>query len=149
VPEAAALRIDLLASRRARRVRALARALTAVAAAGCIVAALLAPSSLRIGAALASAGAFVLTRRGGRARRSAARLAIGADGAIRDDTAAADGAATVLYCGSSFVCLQTARGPLALWRDSMAAAAWRRLAVACRWPHRREGAVSLADPRTK
>jgi hypothetical protein len=144
VPEAAALRIDLLASRRARRVRALARALTAVAAAGCIVAALLAPSSLRIGAALASAGAFVL-----RARRSAARLAIGADGAIRDDTAAADGAATVLYCGSSFVCLQTARGPLALWRDSMAAAAWRRLAVACRWPHRREGAVSLADPRTK
>ncbi len=149
MPEAVALRVDLLASRRARRVRALAQALTAAAAAACVLAAVLAPSSLRIAAALASSGAFVLTLRQGHGRRSAVQLAIGADGTIRDDADTVDDAATVRYCDPNFVCLQTARGPLALWRDSMAAAAWRRLAVACRWPHQREGAVPLADRRTK
>ena len=129
--------------------RTLAQGLTAVAAAACILAAVLAPSFLRIAAALASSGVFALTLRRERAQRSASQLAIGADGAIRDCTDAADGSATVRYCDPNFVCLQTAKGPLALWRDSMAPVAWRRLAVACRWPHRREGVAPSSDPRTK
>jgi hypothetical protein len=130
-------------------VRTLAQALTAIAAAACVLAAVLAPSFLRTAAALAASGAFALTLRRQRAPVSRAQLSIGTDGAIRDRTDAADGAATVRYCDPNFVCLQTARGPLALWRDSMTAAAWRRLAVACRWPRRREGIVPAADPRTK
>jgi len=130
-------------------VRALAQALTAAAAVACVLSAVLAPSLARIAAALTSSGAFALTLRRERAPRSVAQLSIGADGRIRHCTDGADEAASVRYCDPNFVCLQTARGPLPLWRDSMVAAAWRRLAVACRWPHRGEVVAPSAEPRTK
>lgn len=132
------MRVDLIASPRAGRVGAAARLLTAGAACACAAALLLAPSPLRAAATAASAAALALAvcpRRASAARQ----LVIGRDGAIRACSDDAVEAATVRYFGPRFVCLQTKRGALAVWPDSMAAADWRRLLVACRW-HRPPGA---------
>ena len=150
MPEVAAFRADLLASRRAGRVRAMAQALTAAAAAACMLALLLAPSPLRLAATLGSVGVLVLAFCPG--RRSVSRqLAVGSDGAIRACSGDADEAAGVRYFSPHFVCLRAPRGPLLVWPDSLAATDWRRLLVACRWQHRREGEDSGAQrgPRTK
>ncbi len=148
MPDAADFRIDLLASQRAGSVRAAARLLTAAAAFACAAALLLAPSPLRAAATLASVAALAFCP--GRAP-SARQLVIGIDGAIRAGGDDEVETAAVRYFGPRFVCLQTPRGALAVWPDSMTATGWRRLLVACRWQRPPEpiGAVAAAGSRTK
>jgi hypothetical protein len=150
VPEAIAFRVELLASRRAGGLRTAARLLTLAAAAACALAALLAPSPLRIAATLASVGAVVVAFCPGRAA-TARRLAIDADGAISAGGDGADGPAAVRYFGRHLVCLETPRGLLAVLPDAMSPSDWRRLLVACRWQHRpsRDGREALSGLRTK
>jgi hypothetical protein len=150
VPEATAFGVDLPASRRAGRLRAAARVLTLVAAGACGTAALLAPSPMRVAAALASIGAFVLASWPA-SRAAARRLAVDADGTIRTGIAAADEPAVVRYCGRHLVCLGTPGGLVAVWPDSMSAANWRRLLVACRWRRRTpgDGGQAASELRTK
>jgi len=146
VPEAAAFRVELLASHRAQRLRAAARSLTIAAAVACTLAALLAPSPLSIAATLASIGAAVLSFRPG--RDAAVRpLAIRADGKV----GAGDQPAAVRYCGRQLVCLQAPGRLLAVWPEVVSATDWRRLLVACRW-QRRPGAddrATVSGLRTK
>jgi len=150
VPEANAFGVDLPASRRAGRLRAAARALTLVAAVACGTAALLAPSPMRIAAALVSIGAFVLASLP-RGRAAVRRLAVDADGTIRTGSGDAVEPALVRYCGRHLVCLGTPGGLVAVWPDSMSATHWRRLLVACRW--RRlppgDGGQAASELRTK
>ncbi len=138
MPEAATLRVELHGSRRADACRTAARLVTAVAVAACGVAVVLAPSPLRLGAALASAGALLFALRGARAP-AARRLAVGADGTISVDAGGEDRPAVVRYVGRHLICLATAQRRLAVWPDSMSAADWRRLLVACRWQRRTSG----------
>jgi hypothetical protein len=150
VPEATAFRVDLPASRTARRIRAAARWLTLAVAVACGLAALLAPSSPRIGAALASIGAVVLSFVGGR-RAIARRLAVDAEGQISAGGDGAEQPTAVRYCGRHLVCLQTPGGLLAVWPDSMSPSHWRRLLVACRWQRGRpaDGRQAPSGLRTK
>jgi hypothetical protein len=149
VPEAAAFRIDLLASRRARRIRTLAQAVTAIAAAACALAFVLAPSTLRSIAALASAGALLLAFRAGH-EPPRPRVGVDAEGSVLAGTDETEEVAIVQYSSPAYVCLATRRGRLAVWPDSLPATAWRRLLVACRWTRRREGGgAPAAGSRTK
>jgi hypothetical protein len=150
VPEAASFRVDLLASRRAGRLRAVARLLTVAAVVTCGLAALLAPSALRVGAMLASLGVLLFAFRPGRAA-AGGRLTVEADGTVRAGIADADDVAVVRYCARHLVCLQTTGGLLAVWPDSLSHTQWRRLLVACRWQHRRsaDGRQTLSGLRTK
>ena len=150
MPEATAFSIDLPASRRAGRLRAAARLLTLAAAVACGLAALLAPSTFRIGAALASVVAVVLAFLPGPAA-AARRLAVDADGTIRAGADRADLPAVVRYFGRHLVCLETAGRLLAVWPDSMTRADWRRLMVACRWQRRlpADGRQTPSGLRTK
>ena len=151
MPEAIAFGVDLPASRRAGRLRAAARVLTLVAAGACGTAALLAPSPMRVAAALASIGAFALASLPGSAA-AARRLAVDADGTISTGSGDADEPAVVRYCSRHLVCLGTSGGGLvAVWPDSMSATHWRRLLVACRWRRRPrgDGGQAAAELRTK
>jgi hypothetical protein len=150
VPEATSYRIDLLGSRRAARLAALARLLTVAAALACCSAALLAPSPLRLAAALAASGAAAYALRPRRAA-PAGQLAVAADGTILAGGEGARRAATVRYFGRHFVCLGTADGLLPLWPDAMSPAQWRRLQVACRWPRPQaaDGGRPRSGSRTK
>jgi hypothetical protein len=139
VPEAATFRVDLHGSRRAGVCRAAARLVTTLAAAACVLAVALAPSPLRLGAALASVGALLLALLAGRAP-AARRLLIGADGTISVHTGGEDRPAAVRYAGRHLICLATADRLLAVWPDSVSATDWRRLLVACRWQRRPSGA---------
>jgi len=138
VPEAAAFRVELLASRRAAHVRAAARWLTAAAAAACVLAFVLAPSLLRGAAAAASAAALLLVLRPARAP-TPKRLAVDGDGTIRVGAGADDQLAAVRYVSRHLVCLATPLETLAVWPDSVSSTHWRRLLVACRWQRRRAG----------
>jgi len=149
VPEAAAFRIDLRASSRARRIRRLAQALTAIAAAACALAFVLAPSTPRFAAALASTLALLLAFRPGR-ELARLRLGVDAEGAVLAGSGESEEIAAVQYGSPSYVCLKTRRGRLAVWPDSLPAGAWRRLLVACRWTRRRHGGgAPSAVSRTK
>ena len=150
MPEAVAFGIDLPASRRAGRLRAAARVLTLVAAVACGTAALLAPSPMRVAAALASIGAFALACLPA-SRAAARRLAVDAEGAIRAGNGDADEPAAVRYCSRHLVCLGTSGGLIAVWPDSMSATHWRRLLVACRWQRRPsgDGGQAASELRTK
>jgi hypothetical protein len=134
VPEVAAFRCDLQASRRASSVAALARVLTAVAAAACVLAVALAPTALRGLAALTSVGAFLYSFRP-RRMPTPRQLSVDNDGLVRARVDDADVSVTVQYCGPRFVSLGSPLGSLSVWPDSLAASHWRRLLVACRWPH--------------
>lgn len=136
MPETLAFRFDPSQSRRARLVRAAAVALTTVAAAACLAAALAGPSATRVAAALAAAAALAWATYGGR-RSAPVLIRIGADGRLR--LRAVDGGVDrpteALYCGPRLIVLRgTTESPLAVWPDALPAAAWRRLLVACRWP---------------
>lgn len=148
VPEAAALQFDLAASRRAQRVRSVAQAGIAATVIACAAAFVQAPSLVRGAAALAAAvGLAGALRR--QAVAPARRLGIAADGAVTVQDGNDSEAAATVYCGPHFICLCTAAGRLPVWPDTMSASAWRRLAVACRWP-RGEGAGKRAvGTRTK
>jgi len=150
VPESAALRIDLSASRRAGVAAAFAQTLSAATAAACALAVLLAPSPLRIAAAVASAMALLLSLRV-RRRSASIRVGVDADGELRAGAGGAGGTATVRYCAPEYVCLQTGRELLPVWPDSMPAADWRRLLVGCRWSRGRDrnGGGTPAGARTK
>jgi len=151
VPEATAFRTELPASRRAGSLRALAQALSGAAAVACLLAFQLAPSPLRLAAALASAAALVLALRPSPTSALPPRIGVDAGGAVQVRTGDADEAAAVGYCAPHYICLQTRRGPLPVWPDSIAAADWRRLLVACRWSRRQDGdgRPAPADRRTK
>lgn len=139
MPEAAAFRVDLLTSRRARRVLALARTLTAGAVVAGLWALLLAPSAPRaLAAGLSIAVLALALRPAGPA--AARRLAVDADGTIRAGTGDADEAAVVRYSGRHFVCLEAGGRLLAVWPDALGPAHWRRLQVACRWQRPLPGA---------
>lgn len=140
MPEAATFRVELRRSRRAGVCRTAARLATAAATAACLVAVALAPSPMRLGAALASAGALLLALLAGRAP-AARRLAIGADGTISVHADGEERPAAVRYAGRHLVCLATANRLLAVWPDSVSATDWRRLLVACRWQRRPPGAL--------
>jgi hypothetical protein len=149
VPEAAAFRVDLRASHRARRIRRLAQALTVIAAAACALAFVLVPSTPRFVAALASTLAMLLAFRPGR-EPSQPRLGVDAEGAVVAGTGESEEVAVVQFSSPAYVCLMTRSGRLALWPDSLPATAWRRLLVACRWGRQREGGgVPTAGSRTK
>jgi len=148
VPEAASIRLDPGASRCERRLRALARALTAATVAACLAGALMAPSALRVTAALAAAGALAIAVRPPRASLPP-RLSVDRDGVVQLAGAAADEAAAVVYCGAGLVCLRTQAGRLPIWPDSLSADSWRRLLVACRWPRRTDGAATRTARRSR
>lgn len=131
---ALSFRDDLLPSRRSRYMRRIALALTTAAAAACLVALLLAPSGVRLGAAFASIaalGAAALRRR----EAPATGLAVAADGTIRIDAGGESRSVVVGYCGEQLVCLQAAGRRITVWPDALTESNWRRLLVACRWPH--------------
>jgi hypothetical protein len=138
-------RLELSPSRSARQVVRLAAAVTAVAAAACVIALALSPSVPRAAAALAalSAAAFAATRP---AASWVGRLGIDADGTVHVDPDPGNQSATVGYCGPRFVCLRTLTGAVDVWPDAMNASEWRRLQVACRWPR---GKADLADGKAR
>ena len=142
------LRVELAASHRARRLRAAARMLTVAAAVACALAALLAPSPLRVAATLASIAAAALSFRPGRGA-AVRQLSIRGDGSV----SAGDGdrPTAVRYCGRHLVCLQTPDRLIAVWPDAMSATDWRRLLVACRWQRRPgvDGRATASGLRTK
>ena len=127
----------------------MAQALTVTAAAACALAFVLAPSTPRFAAALASTLVLLLAFRPGH-ERSQPRLGVDAEGAVVAGTGESEEVAVVQYSSPAYVCLMTRGGRLALWPDSLPASAWRRLLVACRWRHQREGGgVPAAGSRTK
>jgi len=127
----------------------LAQALTAMAAAACALAFVLAPSTLRFIAVLASTGALVLALRAGHEPHRP-RVGVDAEGGVLAGTCETEEAASVQYSSPAYVCLATSRGRLAVWPDSLPATAWRRLLVACRWTRRRDGGgAPAAGSRTK
>jgi hypothetical protein len=133
VPEAASFRAELMPSQRARRWRALAQGLTGLAAGACLLALLQSPSPARLAAALLAAaalGAVLLRQR----RAAGRRIAVDGDGTVRVLAADAEMTAVPLYCSASYVCLRAGER-LPVWADALAPEAWRRLLVACRWPH--------------
>jgi hypothetical protein len=133
----------LAPSRRARRMRAIALALTGVAAAACLLAFLLAPSGARLAAVLASIalpGAAALRK----PATPASRLAVTADGSIRIEAGGEIQSAAVGYCGGELICLKAAGKRYAVWPDALTGSDWRRLLVACRWPHAPDGASCSA-----
>jgi hypothetical protein len=130
----AGFRVDLLPSRRARQVGRVAIALTAVATAGCLAAVALAPSGTRVAVALAAMLVLGLAARRISASR-AGTLAVDPDGTLRVDCGDGIRSAKVGYCGAALICLRTPDGLVAIWPDAMPATHWRRLLVACRWPH--------------
>jgi hypothetical protein len=148
VPDFAAFLAAPQPSRLARLGHTIGLGLTAVAVAATLAALLAAPSVLRAAAVLAGAAALIFVMRE-RNPRMPARVGVGAGGAILLD----DGeAVAVEYCGQNFVCLRTPGGPSrTVWRDSLAAADWRRLRVACRWTHlpAMDGRALQAGGRTK
>lgn len=123
----------------------MAAALTAVAAAACVIALALSPSAPRAAAALAalSAAAFAATRP---AASWAGRLGVDGDGTVHVDSEAGNQSATVGYCGTRFICLRVLTGTVDVWPDAMNASEWRRLQVACRW---RRGKADLADGKAR
>jgi len=151
VPESAAIRVDLLASRLACRIRAVGRLLTLATAAACGTAALLEPSPAAIAAAAAALGALAVSFASGRGSAAGWRIEVDADGTFRAGNGAADRPAAVRYFGRHFVCLGTADGLLAVWPDSMSRTDWRRLVVACRWqrPPSGDGGQVASGLRTK
>ena len=149
MPEAAAFRVDLRVSHRAKRIRRVAQALTVVTAVACALAFVLAPSTPRFVAVLASTLALLLALRPGR-EPSQPRLGVDAEGAVVAGNGESEEVAVVQYSSPAYVCLMTRGGRLALWPDSLPASAWRRLLVACRWRRQREGGgVPAAGSRTK
>jgi hypothetical protein len=135
VPEATVFRIDLPASQRARQVRLAAQVLTGLAAAACLLALWLSPNAARLAASLAALAALVLVLRPVRPARGR-QLAVGDDGMVQVGSAD-DVTTTVLYCSAGFISLRVAGGTLPIWSGDLPATAWRRLLVACRWPHQR------------
>jgi len=91
----------------------------------CGLAALLAPSSPRIGAALASIGAVVLSFVGGRGRPRAGLPSTPRGRSAPEAMARAADGRSILR--PALVCLQTPGGLLAVWPDSMSPSHWRRL----------------------
>jgi len=126
-----------------------AQALTVVAAVACALAFVLAPSTPRFVAVLASTLALLLALRPGR-EPPQPRLGVDAEGAVVAGNGESEEAAIVQYSSPAYVCLMTRGGRLALWPDSLPATEWRRLLVACRWRRQREGGgVAAAGSRTK
>jgi hypothetical protein len=146
VPESAASWVELRPSQRARAVLVLAQALSAAAALACLLALLRAPGPLRLAVAVAAVVALALVLRRD-LDRTAVRLAVDADGAVRVrfSGAAEQTVATPRYTGPGFISLRVAGRSLAVWPDAMGASAWRRLLVACRWPARNEGAPAAVE----
>ena len=134
MPEAEALRCDLLPSRRARHVASIARVVTGLAALACLVAVVLEPTLTRGVATLVAllASLFALVDRRGPEVRQIGLLGNGNLRAVVDDV---DGPAAVRYCSPGFLCLRTPSGSIAVWPDCLSAPSWRRLLVWCRWPH--------------
>jgi len=126
-----------------------AQALTVTAAAACALAFVLAPSTPRFAAALASTLVLLLAFRPGH-QRSQPRLGVDAEGAVVAGTGESEEVAVVQYSSPAYVCLMTRGGRLALWPDALPATAWRRLLVACRWRRQPDGASAPpAGSRTK
>ncbi len=77
-------------------------------------------------------------------------LIVGGDGQLRAERDGEEMPLEVRYCGARFISLGSPQGLLALWPDSLGPGQWRRLLVACRWPHagakaRRADAVGDAN----
>ena len=134
MPEAAALRCNLLPSRRARHVVSIARVVTGLAVLACLVAVVREPTLMRGVATLVAllASLFALVDRRGPQVRQIGLLGNGNLRAVVDDV---DGPAAVRYCSPGFLCLRSASGSIAIWPDCLSAPNWRRLQVWCRWPH--------------
>ena len=133
MPETAALRLEVHASRRARWLAVAARLVTALAFLGCLITLSLEPTLLRGAAALAAAAAIAWAWRPQRGP-DLSQVSVDADGEIRGRVADVDAPATVQFCSAGLLCLRVAGRPVAIWPDSLTAADWRRLLVCCRWP---------------
>jgi hypothetical protein len=131
--------VDLSPSRRAGWLRRFALVLTGMVAGACLLAAVMAPSRVRISVALAAVVTLAVAARRW-ARSSASRLRIDADGTVRIERESQIQRATVGYCGRHLVCLRTQSGLVPIWPDALPADGWRRLLVACRWPRAPEQA---------
>ncbi len=133
MPDTAALRLEVHASRRAGWLAVAARSVTALALLGCLAALSREPTLLRGAAALAAAAALAWTWRPQRGP-DLSQVRVDPDGRIRARIADVDEAATVQFCSAGLLCLRAAGRLVAIWPDSLTAADWRRLLVCCRWP---------------
>jgi hypothetical protein len=125
-------RVELSPSRRAGWLRGFALVLTGMVAGACLLAAVMAPSRVRISVSLA-AFATLAAAACRRARSSASRLGIDADGAVRIERESQIQRATVGYFGGHLVCLRTPSGPVPFLPDALPADGCLLLLVACRW----------------
>lgn len=146
MPEARGLHCRPAVSRHERQVRQLAIALTAAAAAATLAALALSPTWPRAALAAGSLLALAYTVCLGR-KTLLPTIIVGSDGQLRAERDGEEVPVVVRYCGARFISLRSPQGSLALWPDSLGAGQWRRLLVACRWPHAGASARQLDAAR--
>jgi len=152
VPDCSDSRADLRPSRLEGRARRSARFLSLAAAAACLAAAMQ-PAGVTWVQWAAFAAALTAFAASAWRRPPATERRLEIDAAGRIGVGSADTpsvAASLLYRDRAYICLEHDRRRFPVWRDQLPARQWRRLQVACRWPHRpAQSGTDSAVVRTK